>query len=146
MSVVRQSARVVWSGTIARGQGTISGGSGALDELPVDLPSRLGEAEGKTTPEELLAAAHAACFTMALGSILAKAGTPPERLEVAAVCSLDSSEGKRAITALELEVSGRVPSASAEAFREAVQQAEETCVVSRALKGNVTIHAAGSLE
>lgn len=146
MSIVKQTARVVWTGTIARGEGRISGGSGRLSELPVDLPTRLGEAEGKATPEELLAAAEAACFTITLGSTLARERTPPERLEVTATCSLDATEGQRAILAIELEARGRVPGADEEAFRRAVDQAGQTCVVSRALKGNVEIRTTAVLE
>jgi osmotically inducible protein OsmC len=81
MAGVREPPKSVWNGTIACGMGTISGGSGAISGLPVTVASRFGELEGKTSPEELIAAAHAGCFTMALGSILA-GGAPPERLDV----------------------------------------------------------------
>jgi osmotically inducible protein OsmC len=145
-SVVRQTARVVWEGSIARGAGVVRGASGATGDLEFDLPNRLGEAEGKTTPEELLAAAHAACFTMTLGSILARKRTPPERLEVDATCVLDPTEGARKITAIELDVRGHVPDADADGFARAAKQAEETCVVSRALGGNVEIRATATLR
>jgi|SRR3712207_6833918 len=142
MAAVKQTAKIAWEGTIARGAGKVRGASGALGEVDVDLPIRLGEAQGKTTPEELLAASHAACFTMALGSILAREGTPPERLEVSATATLDTTEGKRAITGIELDARGRVPDADAAAFERAVKQAEETCVVSRALAVPITSRAA----
>jgi osmotically inducible protein OsmC len=144
--MVRQTAHLVWEGSIARGAGVVRGASGATGDLPFDLPNRLGEAEGKTTPEELLAAAHAACFTMTLGSILARERTPPERLEIDATCVLDTTEGARKITAIELDVRGRVPSADADAFARAAKQAEERCVVSRALAGNVEIRATATLQ
>jgi osmotically inducible protein OsmC len=108
MAAIKRSADVVWEGTIARGEGELSGGSGALAGLPVSAASRFGELEGKTTPEELIAAAHATCFTMALGSVLAREHTPPERLAVNAVVTLEEVEGKYTITSSELEAVGRV--------------------------------------
>ena len=82
MAHVERTGEVAWSGTIARGTGMASGGSGAIRGLPITLASRFGAPEGKTSPEELIAAAHAGCFAMALGSVLAGQGTPPERLDV----------------------------------------------------------------
>jgi lipoyl-dependent peroxiredoxin len=82
---------LAWTGSIARGSGRASGGSGALSDLPITVASRFGEPEGKTSPEELLAAAHAACFTMALGSTLAAQRTPPEQLQVTATVTLETS-------------------------------------------------------
>src|SRR3954452_4997070 len=108
MAAIKRSADVVWKGTIARGGGRLSGGSGAFSELPVTAASRFGEPEGKTTPEELIAAAHATCFTMALGSILAGDHTPPEQLAVSAVCTLEEVDGSYTITTSELDVVGRV--------------------------------------
>ena len=90
MAAVR-TAQVDWTGSIARGSGLTSGGSGAISDLPITIASRLGEPEGKTSPEELIAAAHAGCFTMALGSILAGQGTPPEHLQVTATVTLETS-------------------------------------------------------
>ena len=80
--MVERTAEVAWSGTIARGTGMASGGSGAIRGLPITLASRFGTPEGKTSPEELIAAAHAGCFAKELGSVLAGRGTPPERLDV----------------------------------------------------------------
>jgi osmotically inducible protein OsmC len=146
MAAIRRSASVVWQGTIARGEGQLSGGSGALAALPVTAASRFGEPEGKTTPEELIAAAHATCFTMALGSILAREHTPPERLDVSAVCTLEEVEGTYTITTSELEVAGRVPGIDEAAFERAAREAEQTCPVSRALAGNVEIRLHTRLE
>ena len=146
MAAIKRSADVVWEGTIARGGGRLSGGSGAFAALPVTAASRFGEPEGKTTPEELIAAAHATCFTMALGSILAGEHTPPERLAVNAVVTLEEVEGKYTITTSELEVVGRVAGIDQAAFERAVQEAERTCPVSRALAGNVEIRSQSRLE
>ena len=146
MAAIKRSADVVWEGTIARGGGRLSGGSGAFAALPVTAASRFGEPEGKTTPEELIAAAHATCFTMALGSILAGEHTPPERLAVDAVVTLEEVEGKYTITTSELEAVGRVAGIDQAAFERAVQEAERACPVSRALAGNVEIRAQSRLE
>src|SRR5258707_11028059 len=124
MAAIKRSADVVWEGTIARGAGRLSGDSGAFTGLPVTAASRFGEPEGKTTPEELIAAAHATCFTMALGSILAKNHTPPERLAVSAVVTLDEVDGANTITASELEVVGRVAGIDQAALERAAQEAE----------------------
>ena len=146
MSAIKRSANVVWQGTIARGAGRLSGGSGAFADLPVTAASRFGEPEGKTTPEELIAAAHATCFAMALGSILAREHTPPERLEVSAVCTLEEADGIYAITTSELEVVGRVPGIDQTAFQRAAEEAELSCPVSRALTGSVDVHSHSRLE
>ena len=118
MANVERTAEVVWSGTIARGTGMASGGSGALRDLPITLASRFGDPEGKISPEELIAAAHAGCFTMALGSVLAGRGTPPERLEVSARVTV-ATTGTPRITSSELEVHGLVPGADQASFDEA---------------------------
>ena len=146
MAAIKRSADVVWEGTIARGEGRLSGGSGALDALPVTAASRFGEPEGKTTPEELIAAAHATCFTMALGSVLAREGTPPERLAVNAVVTLEEVDGTYTITRSELEAVGRVAGIDDAAFASATRQAEQTCPVSRALAGSVEIRSRSRLE
>jgi osmotically inducible protein OsmC len=135
-----RTADVVWEGDLVHGSGTIvSTGSGALGGLPVSWQARTEESGGKTSPEELIAAAHAACLSMALSSGLAKAGTPPERLETHAVCTFEQVEGGWAIKTMELTVRGRVPGIDEAAFGEAVKAAKEGCPVSGALKGNVEI-------
>lgn len=146
MAGIKRSANVVWEGTIARGGGQLSGGSGAFAGLPVTAASRFGEPEGKTTPEELIAAAHATCFTMALGSILAGEQTPPERLAVSAVITLEEVEGTYTITTSELEVIGRVAGIDQAALEHAAQEAERVCPVSRALAGSVEIRSHSRLE
>ena len=146
MAAIKRSADVVWEGTIARGEGQLSGGSAALAAFPVTAASRFGEPEGKTTPEELIAAAHATCFTMALGSVPARERTPPERLAVNAVVTLEKVDGTYTITRSELEAVGRVPGIDEAAFARATQEAEQTCPVSRALAGSVEIRSRSRLE
>jgi osmotically inducible protein OsmC len=146
MSVLTQTAGVVWDGTIARGEGRIRSGSHALDGLQVDLPNRRGDEHDKTTPEELVAAAHATCFTMALGATLAGERTPPERLAVDATCMLEGEPGQKRITSIHLVVRGRVPDATAESFAAAVAKAEQQCVISKALKAAVEIGSTATLE
>lgn len=146
MGLVKQTASITWEGSIARGEGWITGASGALRNVGFTLPSRLARVEGLTSPEELLAAAQAGCFTMTLGSILAREGMPPEQLSVEAVCSLDDTEGRRHIVSIGLEVRGRVPGADQAAFEHAAWEAERNCVVSRALHGNVEVEARATLE
>ena len=122
-------ADVVWEGNLARGIGLISGGSGAFAGLPFTLATRIAaKAEGKTSPEELLAAAHAGCYAMSLAGELTAAETPPERLEVAATTVLDEVEGKgHRIVRMELSVRGRVPGVGASAFAGAVAAADAGC-------------------
>jgi lipoyl-dependent peroxiredoxin len=146
VGLVKQQAWVTWRGSIARGEGTIRGASGGLRDVGFTLPSRLGNVEGLSSPEELLAAAHAGCFTMTLGSILARERLPPEQLAVEAVCTLDDTEGSRRIVSIELDVRGRVPGADQSAFELAAREAEQNCVVSRTLRGNVEIVAHATLE
>lgn len=138
MTSVHRTAHVDWSGSIARGSGVTTGGSGALQQLPITLASRIGEPAGRTSPEEMIAAAHAGCFTMALGSILAGRRTPPERLQVTATVTLETS-GTPTIVSSRLEVHGVVPGADAASLEQAAHEAERGCAVSRALQGNVEI-------
>jgi osmotically inducible protein OsmC len=145
MAAVQRTAEVDWTGSIARGSGHASGASGALGDLPITLASRFGEPEGKTSPEELIAAAHAACFTMALGSILAARRTPPERLRVTATVTLETS-GTPTIASSQLDAHGVVPGADAASFERAAQEAERDCPVSRALRGSAEIGVHATLD
>ena len=140
-----RTAEVVWEGSLEEGGGTIeSVGSGVLGDLPVTWKARTDEESGgKTSPEELIAAAHASCLSMALSGALAKAGTPPERLRVGARATFVPGEGR---TTMELDVAGRVPGMDGETFRRAAEGAKEDCPVSQALKGNVDIRLNASLE
>jgi lipoyl-dependent peroxiredoxin len=126
-----RSARVTWKGSLTEGEGTIeSVGSGAFAPLDVTWASRTEESGGKTSPEELIAAAHASCFSMALSGALAKAGTPPEGLETQATVTFVPGTG---ITKSALSVRGWVPGMDEAAFLEAAENAKENCPVSKAL-------------
>ncbi len=138
MPVQQRRAQVSWNGDL-KGSGTITVGSGVLSALPVTFSARTEESGGKTSPEELIAAAHATCFAMALSNTLAKGGKPPERLDVRATCTLDRVDGKLAITTMELSVTGRVPGIDQAGFEAAAQDAGHNCPVSQALKNNVAI-------
>jgi lipoyl-dependent peroxiredoxin len=128
-----RKAEVVWQGDLMNGGGTIeSVTSGAFGPLDVSWASRSEEPNGKTSPEELIAAAWASCFSMALSAGLAKAGTPPEKLEVSATVTLQPGEG---ITKGALTVRGTVPGIDGDAFIEAAEGAKQNCPVSKALAG-----------
>jgi osmotically inducible protein OsmC len=130
---VDRTANVVWQGDLMNGSGTIEQvPSGAFGPLDVSWASRAGEPDGKTSPEELIAAAWASCFSMALSSGLAKAGSPPEKLETSATVTFQPGEG---ITRGVLTVSGTVPGLDEAAFLEAAETAKENCPVSKALSG-----------
>jgi osmotically inducible protein OsmC len=125
------TAHVTWTGSLMEGSGTIDRvGSGVLEALPVSWDARTGEASGQTTPEELIAAAHAACFSMALSHGLAQAGTPPEKLDVDATVTFVPGTG---ITKSALSVRAVVPGIDEPAFLRAAQTAVENCPVSKAL-------------
>src|SRR6266545_6804740 len=130
-----RSASMTWQGDLMSGSGEIDETpSGAFGPLQVTWRARAEESDGKTSPEELLAAAHAACFAMALSHALAEAGHAPERLKTSATITFVPGTG---ITKAALTVVGTVPGVDEAAFKEAADQAKEGCPVSRALKGNV---------
>ena len=137
MAAVRR-AEVTWRGDLMSGAGTIdSVGSGAFSGLGVTWAARTEDAsDGRTSPEELIAAAHASCFSMSLSHGLAQAGHAPERLHVSAESSFVPGTG---ITAMALVLEGVVPGLDESGFREAAEQAKENCPVSKALAGNVEI-------
>ena len=138
-------AEVTWQGDLMSGSGTIdSVGSGAVSGLDVTWASRAEErTQGKTSPEELIAAAHASCFSMALSHGLAQQGQAPEQLQVSARSTFVPGTG---ITEMALDVTGRVPGLDADGFRQAAEQAKENCPVSKALAGNVEIRLDARLE
>ena len=136
-----RTANVTWSGSLLEGRGTIeSVGSGAFGPLAVTWASRAEQPDENTSPEELIAAAHAACFSMAFSHALAQAGTPPERLETSATVTFVAGTG---ITKSALTVRGTVPGIDEAAFREAAEGAKVGCPVSQALAGvpEITIDA-----
>ena len=115
-----------------------------MQGLPVSFATRTENPDGKTSPEELIAAAHASCYAMALSNALGEQGNDPEELKVTATCVLDM--GSLKITTVVLDVSGRVPGLDEEGFRSAAEQAEQVCPVSNALRGNVDIQLNASLD
>jgi osmotically inducible protein OsmC len=124
-------AEVTWNGSLLEGSGRIdSSTSGRLDGLELNWGSRAESAQGKTSPEDLIAAAHASCFAMALAHALAQAGTPADELHTSSRVTFQPGEG---ITRIELTVRGRVPGLDEAGFREAAQDAKENCPVSKAL-------------
>lgn len=136
-----------WEGTLTEGSGqVVSSTSGAISNLPISWQSRTGGDNSETTPEELLAAAHAACFAMALSYELQGKQTPAESLDVTAAVGFDPKVGGGfEVSFSELSVKGKVPGVSAEEFAAAVEAASQGCPLSQALKGNVEIVATGEL-
>ena len=142
MPIAERTATCSWDGDLVHGGGTVSGASGALGELPVTWASRTGRSEGKTSPEELIAAAHCSCFSMALSNGLANSGNPPEHLEVSAKVTLDERDGAPTVTTSELTVTGRVPGLDQAGFEQAAGDAGRNCPISRALGGvEITVNA-----
>ena len=146
MALAKRRAEVGWKGTLEEGRGSFTVGSWMVGEVPVTWSSRTSPEEESTSPEELMAAAHASCYAMALSLVLQQRGTPPESIDVEAACTLDDvAEGFR-ITRMDLDVSGRVPNLDADGFRSAAEHAHEICPVSNALKDNVEIRVNTTLE
>jgi osmotically inducible protein OsmC len=140
-----RSATAKWQGSIQEGGGEMALGSGAFSGR-YSFDSRFGEGDNGTTPEELIAAAHAGCFTMALSLVLGEGGNEPESLETSAKVGLRNVDGTPTITKVDLAVTGRVPGIDAEGFEKAAQAAKEGCVVSRALAGVPEINLTATLE
>jgi osmotically inducible protein OsmC len=139
MSAVRR-AEVEWSGDLASGSGTVSVvSSNAFHDLPVSWAARTEAPGGKTSPEELVAAAHASCFAMAFSADLGRAGTPPDRLDVSADVTFDKVEAGWRVVSSHLTVRGVVPGISAADFAAAADKAKDGCPISQALKGNVAL-------
>src|SRR5215218_1909870 len=145
MPVAVREAEVLWEGPLARGAGTLTTGSGALDQLPVTWASRTERPDGKTSPEELIAAAHASCFAMALALVLGENKTPPDRVRVSAGCTLDEVEGAPRITTVELTVRAQVPGLDATDLERTVARAAQLCPVSNALHGSVEVNVRSEL-
>ena len=138
MPNVERTATTVWEGDLAHGNGVLSLKSGAAADLRVTWASRTERSDGKTSPEELVAAAHASCFSMALSHELAQAGNAAERLDVSATVTLSMDDGPK-VTSSHLTVRGVVPGVDADGFAQAAQGAADGCPISGALKGNLEI-------
>jgi lipoyl-dependent peroxiredoxin len=145
VAAVRQ-ARAIWNGDLATGSGEVSAvTSGKFSALPVSWGARTEAPQGKTSPEELLAAAHASCFSMALSAGLAKGGTPPKKLEVSSKVTFDKVGADWTVVSSELEVKGDVPGLDQTAFAKAAEGAKDGCPISRALKNNVKLSVKATL-
>ena len=146
MAAIR-TAEVTWEGDLLTGGGTVERvGSGVFGGLPVSWASRTETPEGRTSPEELLAAAHASCFAMAMSGDLARAGTPPARLTVSAAVTFDKRDDGWRVTSSALTVRGTVPGATAESFAAAAEATKTGCPISKALAGNVELSVEATLE
>jgi lipoyl-dependent peroxiredoxin len=148
MPRIERHATVTWQGNVARGAGAITAGTGAFTELPYSLPVRVGAGnEGKTSPEELLAAAHAGCLAMGLASELTKRGAPPDQLEVDCRITMDEVEGKgHQIVHSTCDVKARADGIDASAFEDAVRIADEECPFSALIRASAAVTVNASLE
>ena len=140
-------ADVAWEGTVSRGSGVVRATSSSAFELPVTLASRVGEPEGKTSPEELLAAAHASCFVTSLGSELHRAGAPAEHIDVTCTITMDEVEGKGHLI-VHSAIAARVvaPGATEEILATATAAADEGCPFSALIKASATVTVEATLE
>ena len=146
MAAVRH-ADATWGGDLQTGRGTVSAiSSGAFSALATSWASRIESADGRTSPEELLAAAHASCFSMAFGNELSKKGFVPDRLAVSASVTLDMTDAGRRVISSALTVTGRVPGIDAATFTEIAEVAKDVCPISNAIKGNVALSVEATLE
>ena len=137
---MKRTASAHWGGDLKSGSGTLSTASGVLSSTPYSFRTRFEDIQG-TNPEELLAAAHAGCFTMALSMMLGLAGMTATNLETTCTITLDKDGEGFAITESHLDLKATVPGASQEAFNNAVQQAKENCPVSKLFDTNITLNA-----
>ena len=137
---MQRKASAVWKGGLKDGKGTVSATSGVLSNTPYSFRTRFEDTLG-TNPEELIAAAHAACFSMALSAQLGSANLTPESIDTTANLTLEKLDSGWTITAVQLDVTARVPKADAAAFQKAAQDAKSGCPVSKVLKANITMNA-----
>jgi len=137
---MQRKASAVWKGGLKDGKGTVSATSGVLSNTPYSFSTRFENAPG-TNPEELIAAAHAACFSMALSAQLGGANLTPENISTSATLTMEKQDSGWAITAVHLDVVARVPNADAAAFQKAADNAKSGCPVSKVLKANITMDA-----
>ncbi len=144
MATAERQANVNWSGDLQSGSGTFDlASSGVLERSPVSFATRSEDPDGNTSPEELIAAAHASCYAMAFSNVLGEGGNPPDELNVSANCILDLDSLK--VSTVVLDVRGKVPGMDESDFQSAAEQAEQMCPVSNALRGNVDIQLNASL-
>jgi osmotically inducible protein OsmC len=137
---VKRNASAVWNGNLKDGSGTMSSESGALRDAKYSFGTRFESAAG-TNPEELIAAAHAGCFSMALSGVLTGGGNPPERVATTAAVTLEKRDVGFTVTNVHLDVTAKVPGIDAAAFTAAANKAKETCPISRLLNAEITMEA-----
>jgi len=137
---MQRKASAVWKGGLKDGKGTVSSSSGVLSNTPYSFATRFENTPG-TNPEELIAAAHAACFSMALSAQLSGANLTPESISTNATLTMDKLDSGWAITKVHLDVVARVPKADAAAFNKAAESAKSGCPVSKVLKAEITMNA-----
>ena len=144
--IVRE-ASVTWSGTTSRGSGVVTAASSGAFELPLTLASRAGDPEGKTSPEELVAAAHVGCYVTSLGSELARAGTPPERMDLRCTITMDQIEsGDHRIVASRIDGTAIAPGADADSVARAAEAADAGCPISALIRASATVTVHVTLE
>ncbi len=137
---MKRTASAVWNGDLKQGKGTLSTQGGVLERTPYSFSTRFEHGAG-TNPEELIAAAHAGCFTMQLSAYLAEAGFTADELSTKATVAFEQIDGTWTITAIQLDLTGRVPRIEASAFGEIAEKAKSTCPVSRVLKAEISLKA-----
>lgn len=142
MAIAERTAQTAWEGRLATGKGEVTSGSGAWGTLPVTWAARTEEPGGKTSPEELAAAAHSSCFSMALALRLQENQADPEHLEVSAAVTLDEVDGKPTVVSSAITVEARVPGMDEQTFSQAVDEAAALCPISRLFAGaTITVSA-----
>jgi len=135
---MKRTGSAIWTGDLQTGKGELTSASGVLSNTPYSFTSRFENGKG-TNPEELIAAAHAGCFTMALSARLSKTGYPPEKLSTQATLTMEQISGNWTITAIHLELNAKVPKVDKSKFDELVADAKANCPVSRLLKAEITL-------
>ncbi|QHV95923.1 OsmC family peroxiredoxin [Spirosoma endbachense] len=145
--MLKRRGSAVWKGGLQDGTGIISSFSGVLNNTPYSFKTRLVSEDGKagTNPEELLAAAHAGCFGMAVSAVLGQAGFTADELSVNATLTLET-DGVPKITAVDLQITGKVPGISQEQFEKIASDASKTCIISQALNPNINVTKVATLE
>jgi osmotically inducible protein OsmC len=137
---IERTASISWEGNAARGTGLMTAGGGAFADLAFSIPSRIAVQQGKTSPEELLAAAHGGCLTTSIASELTRAGAPPERLDVKALIVMDEVPGQgHLVVGSEIDIDARVPGISQETFDAAVAAADASCPFSILLRTSASV-------
>ena len=145
MPLAERRAQASWEGNLTKGSGRVKSGSGAIAEIPVTWASRVERPDGKTSPEELIAMAHASCYAMAFSHTLSEAGHVPERVDVTANVQLESIPGGIKVATVNLEVTGKVPGIDQAKFEELARKGEQGCPISNVLRGNAQINLKATL-